>query len=254
MARARSIKPSFFTNDQLAEVPPLGRLLFAGLWCVADRAGRLEDRPKRIKVELLPYDACNVDKLLDDLADRGFIRRYEVDSEKFIQIINFDKHQDPHVKERTSTIPAPCEHGASTVQKPLTPDSLNLTPDSLSKPSLANPAKLENDPPTEIPDGVLPHVWDDWKRHRGKKLSRESMRRQTQRLDELRAMGHDPNAVILQSIERGWSGLFEVRAQAPPRTPLRPVTVADKRAATAAAMYGNRRGDDAIDSTAERVA
>lgn len=49
MAGARNIKPGFFTNDVLAACDQLARLLFAGLWTVADRAGRLEDRPKRIK-------------------------------------------------------------------------------------------------------------------------------------------------------------------------------------------------------------
>jgi hypothetical protein len=55
VARSRNIKPGFFLNDELAECEPLARILFAGLWCIADREGRLEDRPKRIKAEVLPY-------------------------------------------------------------------------------------------------------------------------------------------------------------------------------------------------------
>lgn len=94
-------------NDKLAEVDPLGRILFAGLWCIADREGRLEDRPKRIKAEVLPYDDCDVDELLNQLAEREFIIRYEVDGEKYIQVVNFIKHQNPHYKEVPSEIPAP---------------------------------------------------------------------------------------------------------------------------------------------------
>lgn len=56
MARSRNIKPAFFFNEQLAEVAPLGRLLFIGLWTIADREGRLEDRPRKIKAEVLAYD------------------------------------------------------------------------------------------------------------------------------------------------------------------------------------------------------
>lgn len=106
MSRARNIKPGLFRNESLADCDPLGRLLFVGLWCLADREGRLEDRPKRIKADLLPYDDCNVDELLDQLAARAFIVRYSVGPGRFIQVINFAKHQNPHVKEAASTIPA----------------------------------------------------------------------------------------------------------------------------------------------------
>lgn len=130
MARARNLKPSFFTNDTLAEIDPLGRLLFQGLWCLADREGRLEDRPKRIKAELLPYDNCDVDALLADLDQHGFILRYAAGEQRFIQVVNFTKHQNPHVKEATSQIPAPGEHCASTVQDPEIPEQAGLIPDS----------------------------------------------------------------------------------------------------------------------------
>jgi hypothetical protein len=115
MARARNLKPAFFQNDLLAEVDPLARLLFAGLWTVADRAGRLEDRPKRIKAAVLPYDDCCIDMLLNQLAGRRFINRYLVDDDNFIEITNFTKHQNPHCKEPESTIPAPDKHGANMV-------------------------------------------------------------------------------------------------------------------------------------------
>ena len=105
MARTRNIKPGFFLNDELAEIEPLGRLLFAGLWTIADREGRLEDRAKKIKAEVLPYDDCDIDALLNKLQEHGFIIRYEVDGGKYIQICTFSKHQVPHNKEKASEIP-----------------------------------------------------------------------------------------------------------------------------------------------------
>jgi hypothetical protein len=137
MARSRNIKPGFFKNETLAECSPVARLLFAGLWCLADRAGRLEDRPKRIRAEVLPYDDGCVDEMLDELHRAGFILRYQVGQQRFIQVKNFTKHQNPHCREPESIIPEPDKHGASTV---LTPDehetgpadSLLLIPDSLN--------------------------------------------------------------------------------------------------------------------------
>lgn len=124
MARSRNIKPTFFSNEFLGDLDPLARLLFAGLWCQADREGRLQDRPKRLKIDVLPYDDCDVDQLLNDLAESkgDFIKRYTVDGNKYIQINNFLKHQNPHKKEATSIIPeyksilVPYEHSVSTIQ------------------------------------------------------------------------------------------------------------------------------------------
>jgi hypothetical protein len=107
MARSRNIKPGFFKNELLAECSPWARLLFIGLWCMADRAGRLEDRPKRIKAELFAFESFPVSPLLDELQSLGFITRYTVDDGDFIQVVNFSKHQNPHYKERASVLPAP---------------------------------------------------------------------------------------------------------------------------------------------------
>ena len=159
MARARNIKPGFFSNDVLAECEPLARLLFAGLWTIADREGRLEDRPKRIKAELLPYDDCNIDALLDALHSKGFILRYSVENQQLIQILAFTKHQNPHKNEVHSTLPQPEQHSTSTVQAQdkyststvQTPeqhstnraDSLNLIPDSIDISAKADTQKAD---------------------------------------------------------------------------------------------------------------
>lgn len=107
MARARNIKPGFFTNERLATLPFEARLLFEGLWLLADHEGRLEDRPGRIKGEIFPHDNLDVDALLNMLhitADEGdghtFIIRYKVDGKRFIWIPKFSEHQHPHKKER----------------------------------------------------------------------------------------------------------------------------------------------------------
>lgn len=107
MARSRNIKPGFFVNEVLSELEPLTRLLFIGLWTIADREGRLEDRPKRIKISCLPYDQVNIESCLDQLQTNGFIRRFSVENCGYIEIINWRRHQSPHHKEVESVIPAP---------------------------------------------------------------------------------------------------------------------------------------------------
>ena len=139
MARARNIKPGFFKNEYLGGLDPHARLLFIGLWMMADREGRLEDRPLRIKAEVFPYESVQVEKLLDQLdsCGGGLIERYTVDGDKYIQIINFSEHQNPHKNEKDSVIPAPDANNrvkaesAPEKAQPNLAESLLLNPESL---------------------------------------------------------------------------------------------------------------------------
>lgn len=155
MARARNIKPGFFANEELAELPMAARLLFIGLWTLADREGRLEDRPKRIKAQIFPYDDnLDVDQLLNDLFQnkQRFILRYKIGEDSFIQISNFAKHQKPHANESESAIPAipatyvfeesTCDQGSKDLQpgrKALGSDCLNADCLNPHSPKAENP-------------------------------------------------------------------------------------------------------------------
>lgn len=184
MARARNIKPGFFRNADLVELPFEARLLFIGLWTIADRAGRIEDRPKQIKMELFPADSVDVDALLDELAAIGVVARYSHDGKRYLQVVNFSKHQNPHKDEKASTIPDQDghlatqepdkkKHSANTVQAPCNNDSdtvaIGLIPDSGFSDSLipeskgeTAPRKRVTTPVTAKPDDVDPQTWADW--------------------------------------------------------------------------------------------
>jgi hypothetical protein len=142
--RARNIKPGLFKNEILGSEDPLLTLLFEGLWCLADREGRLEDRPLRIRAEIFPYrGAADVPALLTCLDEEGFIRRYVVDGQPLIEVVNFAKHQTPHHREKDSTLPGPpvvslgLDPGkpkegpglAPLIPDSLIPDSKNLSSD-----------------------------------------------------------------------------------------------------------------------------
>lgn len=190
MARARNIKPSFFMNEDLVTLPYEYRLLFIGLWTLADRDGLIEDRPIKIKMELFPADSININDGLNKLESLGFIERYTESNIKVISILNFKKHQSPHHSEKGSALPkkqdlqldelkeekATQEKDETiTVDLPCTdgrnrPDSLN--PDSLNPESLnLNPediTQIENDShkpkktnrKTKLTDDFV--IPDDW--------------------------------------------------------------------------------------------
>jgi hypothetical protein len=150
--RSRNIKPGYFKNEELAACAPLTRILFAGLWCMADRDGRTKDRPKRIKADVLPYDDCDCDAMLGELVAHGFIERYESEGQAVIQVNNFVTHQRPHPKEPSESLPAkPCTNPARTRKKISVPgeylascalpsfpsESTSLTPSPVAQPRRA---------------------------------------------------------------------------------------------------------------------
>jgi len=124
MARIRYLKPDFFKDEDIAELPHQVRIFYAGLWCYADRAGRLEDRPKRLKAEIFPYEDFDIEAGLQRLSspkksnNKPFLVRYKKDGYSYIQILQWDKHQKPHPTEKKSEIPPP-NNIDLTVKEPL---------------------------------------------------------------------------------------------------------------------------------------
>jgi hypothetical protein len=132
VARIRQIKPEFFKNEDVGGLEWPARMLFVGLWTIAAADGRLLDRPRRIAAELFPYDRMDdqIDMLLGMLAARGLIVRYVADGKPCIQIINFAKHQKPHIKEPGSGLPAPSDNVGQSPGFPVLAQALpdeNLT-------------------------------------------------------------------------------------------------------------------------------
>lgn len=155
MARSRNIKPGFFKNEDLAECSAWARLCFAGLWTLADREGRLADRPKRIKGELFAFDSIEVEPLLVELAERGFILRYTAGGVAVIAIPAFLKHQNPHHREQDSEFPPPPSLGLEPVcmtQKPGAFTSMDQKPEAFT-PSHGGKAVLI--PSSLIPDSPI---------------------------------------------------------------------------------------------------
>jgi hypothetical protein len=169
--RSRIVKPNFFKNEDLARLDPLARILFEGLWCMADREGRIEDRPARIKAEVLPYDAVNIDELLDALAVRPgpgsdpFIIRYTVEGRRFIQITN-PENLNPAHREPASQIPPPDmstdktrpRHGLGTDNTvPIERDAAQIVPKSPE--SLSTVSRHGLGTAQAVPDHDPEHVY-----------------------------------------------------------------------------------------------
>ena len=107
MARIRTIKPEFFTSEDIVELDPLARLLYIALWCEADKEGRFSWKPKTFKMRYFPGDECNIDALCDALVTRGLVCLY---GDSFAYVPSFKDHQHINPREKDSVIPGPDEY------------------------------------------------------------------------------------------------------------------------------------------------
>lgn len=120
MARIRTIKPDFFTSEDIVGISPLARLLYIATWLEADREGRFVWRPKTLKLRYLPGDQCDIEMLADELVSAGLVVTYEINGQTFAEIPTFAKHQVINNRETASTIPARVTDASCTREQRVT--------------------------------------------------------------------------------------------------------------------------------------
>lgn len=95
MARIRTIKPEFWSSEQIMDLSPMARLLFIGLWNFCDDGGNHPASAKTLKAEVFPSDditSTDVQRLLDELSSNSLIVTYSSNSKDFWHV-NGWKHQ-----------------------------------------------------------------------------------------------------------------------------------------------------------------
>lgn len=204
MARIRTIKPEFWSDEKLSECSLSARLTFIGLWTFADDEGRMEYQPARLRMQIFPCGSVTLGKLreyLGELTECSVIRIYVVDGKEYLDIPRFAKHQ--------------------RINRP--------TPSRLPEYSLTTHGVINEPSPLEgkgtgeegkgigavapIVDGLHVASWERWVDYRKqirKPLKQVSMPA-AQR--ELAAFGSDQEAVVEQSVANGWQGLFALKAR-----------------------------------------
>ncbi len=106
MARIRSIKPDYWTDEKIVTMSPLARLLFIGMWNFVDDYGRAEYSPLRLKMQILPADSADIQELIGEIRGKKLIDVYEVDNKEYFVVCGFAKHQKID-KRVVSKIPEP---------------------------------------------------------------------------------------------------------------------------------------------------
>ncbi|MGQ4661317.1 hypothetical protein [Lysobacter sp. F6437] len=139
MARIRSIKPEFWTSEQIAECSPNARLLFIGLWTFSDDNGIHPASIPRLKMEIFPADdfsRADVAAMVEELVRNRLLREYVVQGEQFWQITGWNLHQK--IDQPTFKHPLPDGSLPTNVRRRVTEqgsaNKVQRTPDERSPP------------------------------------------------------------------------------------------------------------------------
>jgi len=217
--RIRTIKPEFFLHDALFNAEketklPL-RVAFAGLWCAADREGRFKWEPRRLGIQILPYDGIDFSRVLDALVTRAFVVRYASGTGAFGFIPSFSRHQVINNRERESDLPDPAQcaqnqgFDASGTRDPRVTHAGKAEGKGKEGNKEGNKEQGEADGfPFSSPDFLK--AWEDWQEHR-KEIKKPLKPTQIEKqLEELQAIGEQRAiAMINHTIAKGWQGLRE---------------------------------------------
>jgi hypothetical protein len=198
MARIRTIKPEFFSSEDIVTLTPLARLFYVSLWCEADREGRLEWRPGTLKMRYFPGDNCKVEKLGDELAGRGLIVFYTYGGKQYAAIPTFKEHQVINNRESPSVIPEP------PVDACLTRESGEQAEGRKEGKEGKGKERKADELPT--PDGVSPSVWADFQKLRNAKKSPATQTAIDGIKREADRAGLSLEAALAVCCQRGWTG------------------------------------------------
>lgn len=125
MARIRTIKPEFWSSEQIVELSPTARLLFIGLWNFCDDAGNHPASPRTLKMQVFPGDDFTTDQIaayISEMIDARLIIEYEVDTKKYWHVTGW--HHQKIEKPNYKYPPAPNQKIADhspTTRRPLHP-------------------------------------------------------------------------------------------------------------------------------------
>lgn len=176
MARIRTIKPEFWTDEAVMDLPLGARLLFIGMWNFADDEGRLPLKPRTIKAQVLPGDDDvtpeTVRYWLSLIAHGGLIELYVNSGREYVSVHGW--HHQRINRPTPSKYPGPLDkgsrslnpHGGLTEDSPPDlpyPSGRGSTQSAREEPPL--PPEPDELPELEPDDGVC--VWRMWEEEAG---------------------------------------------------------------------------------------
>ena len=92
MARIRTVKPEFWTSEQVAECSTITRLLFIGMWNFCDDGGNHPASLKSLKMQIFPSDdiqLSEISNMVNELVKHELITQYTVNNKDYWHVLGW---------------------------------------------------------------------------------------------------------------------------------------------------------------------
>ena len=121
MARIRTIKPEFWSSEQVVELSPTARLLFIGLWNFCDDGGNHPASVRSLKMQVFPGDDFTADQIAEMIAEMiraTLIIEYQADNRAYWHVTGWHhqkiekpnyKHPAPEFADQSPTSRRPID-------------------------------------------------------------------------------------------------------------------------------------------------
>ena len=97
MARKRMIDPNIWQSEDFSKLSTLGKLVFIGLFSLADDEGRGRSNPVYLKSTLFPYEegirSADIDKTLSEISSNMSVIFYSYDGSSYYSLYNWNTWQ-----------------------------------------------------------------------------------------------------------------------------------------------------------------
>ena len=122
MARKRMIDPGIWSSEDFSKLSSFSKLIFIGLFSLADDEGRGKANPSYLKSMLFPYEegirSADIKKTLQEIASTMSVIFYTHDEKEYYALKSWGKFQTIN-KPTPSSVPAPVsDYSAATVVLP----------------------------------------------------------------------------------------------------------------------------------------
>lgn len=220
MARIRTIKPEFWTSEQIVECSLNARLLFIGLWNFCDDNGIHRFSPKTIKMEIFPGDEIKITQIenwLDELKRNGLIKTYHVENKQYLIVTGWH-HQKIDRPNPKHPLPEKFDDDSTTDCRVIDEQSPPEGKRSLREKESKGKGKgniCKSDFVFSLPASIDKNTWKEFvaMRERIKKpLTPYAAYLITLELEKIREThNHDPVSVLNQSIKLNYHDVYPLK-------------------------------------------